>query len=80
MKSKSKKEILTLISELRSSNENFVDHKQLHTRYNNNIRILQWTLGLRTRWYPESQGLMQNEDRKALDNEIKLRKSLMRKK
>ena len=70
---KSKKEILKLILKIRDDIGDFEGHKQLQTRYRNYIRILQWTLGIRTRWYPEGEGLMQKEDEKALRKEMELR-------
>jgi len=47
-----------------------------NTKLRNNIRLLQWSLGIRTRPYPEGEGLMQKEDKKALGKEILLRKEL----
>jgi len=71
---KSKKTILKLISKLREDVDSFEGHNQLQTRYRNYIRMLQWTLGIRKRWYPEGEGLMQKEDEKALKKEKELRK------
>lgn len=76
MKPKSKGEILNLISKMRVNIDDFEGHKPLQTRYRNYIRILQWSVGLRSRWYPEGEGLMQKEDTKALERESELRKKL----
>ena len=76
MKPKSKRELLMLVSKMRKDIDDFEGHKPLQTRYRNYIRILQWTLGLRGRWYPEGEGLMQKEDAIAFENEKRLRKKL----
>ena len=76
MNPKSKVEILNLISKMRVNIDDFEGHKPLQTRYRNYIRILQWSVGLRTRWYAEGEGLMQREDAKALELESGLRKKL----
>jgi len=76
LKPKSKGQILNQISSYRKDLEVFESHKSIVTRYRNNIRLLQWVLGIRTRPYPEGEGLMQKEDTKALEREKILRKSL----
>lgn len=76
MKPKTKGEILHLISSYQSDLEVFESHKSIATRSRNNIRLLQWVLGLRTRPYPEGEGLMQKEDAKALELENQMRKKL----
>lgn len=70
---RSKKEILKQINEYRHHFDYYGANK---TKLRNNIRLLQWTLGIRTRPYPEGEGLMQKEDAKALEKEILLRKKL----
>lgn len=72
---KSKKQILNQIEIYR----NDIGHwgtGGFDTKLRNNIRLLQWALGIRTRPYPEGEGLMQKEDKKALEKEILLRKEL----
>ena len=78
MKSKTKGQLLNQISEFRNNAEYYSEqnHKHLVTKFRNNMRLLQWVLGLRTRWYPEGEGLMQQEDKKAFEREKQLRKSL----
>lgn len=67
------KEILKQINEQRHHFDYYGANK---TKIRNNIRLLQWTLGIRTRPYPEGEGLMQKEDSKALTKENLLRKKL----
>ena len=69
---KSKKEILRQIASYRNDIDAL--YGTPNTKLRNNIRLLQWTLGLRTRPYPEGEGLMQKEDEKALKKEKELRK------
>ncbi len=64
------KAILRLIAGYRNDIDNLYGVN--NTKLRNNIRLLQWTLGIRTRPYPEGEGLMQKEDAKALKKEKNL--------
>jgi len=70
---KSKRVILTYITELEKQKNSYGANL---TNIRNKIRLLQWALGIRTRPYPEGEGLMQKEDAKALTKENELRKKL----
>lgn len=71
---KSKKQILNQIGKYRDDIDSL--YGTPNTKLRNNIRLLQWALGIRTRPYPEGEGLMQKEDQKALKKENELRKKL----
>ena len=73
---RTKKEILKYIDTQRG----YFGYHTSQTKLRNNIRLLQWVLGIRTRPYPEGEGLMQKEDAKALEKEKLLRKKLKVKK
>ncbi len=71
---KSKKQILNQIEKYRDDIDSL--YGTPNTKLRNNIRLLQWALGIRTRPYPEGEGLMQKEDQKSLKKENELRKKL----
>lgn len=69
------KEMLRYIEKLRKENEALP--KEYHSTNKNKIRILQWCLGIRTNPYPERGiNLLNSEDLKAFQSEMKLREQL----
>jgi len=72
--------VLRLIVKIRSDlQSDFIPSRNWTTNKRNQIRMLQWILGIRTRYFAESSPLMEKEDAKALKSEQLLRKSLRRK-